>query len=81
MAEGALANSRGHIAVSITGFAGKGAEGEEPGLVHFATAARNGAILHVERRFGDVGRAEVRLRCLTTALELIRERMSGTNGG
>jgi nicotinamide-nucleotide amidase len=77
MAEGALAHSRGHIAVSITGFAGKGADGEEPGLVHFASAVRGGETRHLERRFGDVGRAEVRLRCLTTALEMMRERIEG----
>jgi nicotinamide-nucleotide amidase len=33
MALGALAQSQGDVAVSITGFAGRGAPGEEPGLV------------------------------------------------
>jgi len=40
MARGALARSDGDIAVSITGFAGRGAPGEEPGLVHFAVLHR-----------------------------------------
>src|SRR5215208_2206925 len=38
MAQGALEASTADVAVSITGFAGRGGPGEEPGLVHFAAA-------------------------------------------
>lgn len=76
MAEGAIANSRAEVAVSITGFAeaGKGPD-EVAGLVHFASAIRDGETYHLRRGFGDVGRAEVRLRCLATALELFMARL------
>lgn len=76
MAEGAIAHSPGDIAVAITGYAEADAEGEA-GLVHFASARRGQATRHEVRRFGDVGRAEVRLRCLKTALDMMRERMAG----
>ena len=74
MAEGALARSRADIAVAITGIAGPGGgSAEKPtGLVHFAASRRGAPTLHVERRFGDIGRAEVRHRSVLEALHLIR---------
>jgi nicotinamide-nucleotide amidase len=74
MARGALGNSRAHATVSITGVAGPGGGSvEKPvGLVHFAAATRGGILLHVERRFGDIGRAEVRRRSVLEALALLR---------
>jgi nicotinamide-nucleotide amidase len=71
---GALGNSRAHAAVSITGVAGPGGgSAEKPvGLVHFAAATRDGGLLHVERRFGDIGRAEVRRRSVIEALSLLK---------
>ncbi len=39
MAEGALARSRADVALAVTGFAGRGGPGEEPGLVYFAAFA------------------------------------------
>lgn len=76
MAEGAIANSRGDVAVSITGFAGAGNGPDQPaGLVHFASAVRDGETYHLQRTFGDVGRAEVRMRCLATSLELMMARL------
>lgn len=70
MAEGALKASKAQLAVSVTGYA----EGspEEAGLVHFAVASMYGPTEHREERFGDVGRAKVRLACLAVALDMLR---------
>src|SRR5271168_2570870 len=59
MALGALAHSRAQVAVSVTGIAGPdGGSAEKPvGLVHFARAGPGRAVVAVERRFGDLGRA------------------------
>ena len=73
MAQGALDHSRADIAVSITGFAGAGAPGDEPGLVHFACVRRDGYVCHREMHFGDIGRGPVRLASVCTALEMIEE--------
>ena len=72
MAEGALAHSRGDIAVSVTGFAGPG---EAPGLVHFATAVRGGETRHRQEKFKCEDRAGVRLEALRTALEMLQARL------
>lgn len=68
MAEGALARSRATLAVSVTGFAGDGAE---PGLVHFACARHGRDTLHREEHFGDIGRGAVRLACMRVAVEML----------
>ncbi len=68
MAEGALARSRATLAVSVTGFAGDGAE---PGLVHFACARHGRDTLHREEHFGDIGRGEIRLACMRVAVEML----------
>lgn len=75
MAAGALEHSRADVAVSITGVAGPGGgSAEKPvGLVHFACARRNGPTVHVERRFGDMGRAAVRKASVEQALELLEQ--------
>ena len=73
MAKGALDGSRGHIALSITGYAGRGGEGQEPGLVFFGIARAGRPVRVEERHFGDVGRGEVRLACLRQALEMLRD--------
>jgi nicotinamide-nucleotide amidase len=75
MAEGAIAYSRADLAVSITGFA-EDAPGQPGGLVHFACARRGRGSCHRVERFGDIGRAEVRLSALRVALALLRERLS-----
>lgn len=72
MAEGAVAGSRAHIAVAITGFTDSAPEGAD-GLVHVASAQRGGPTRHRREQFGDVGRAEVRLAALRAALLLMRE--------
>jgi nicotinamide-nucleotide amidase len=73
MAKGALAHAPADLAVAITGIAGPGGgSAEKPvGLVHFAAAARDGRLVHREQRFGDVGRAEVRLRAVAEALAML----------
>ena len=72
MAEGALAHSEARVSVSITGIAGPGGgSADKPvGLVHFAAAGPAG-VVHVERRFGDVGRETVRLDSVRVALGLL----------
>jgi nicotinamide-nucleotide amidase len=72
MAKGALANSQAHIAIAITGIAGPtGGSAEKPvGLVHFACATANTCV-HLEKRYGDLGRAKVRKAALHDALQLI----------
>ncbi len=72
MAEGALTHSRADVAIAVTGIAGPGGgSAEKPvGLVHVA-AARQGEVRSEERRFGDPGRDEVRLRTVEAALRLL----------
>jgi len=75
MAKGALKHSLANLVVSITGIAGPGGgTAEKPvGLVHFAAAARDGRLTHRERRFGDLGRAEVRRLSVLQALSMLTE--------
>jgi nicotinamide-nucleotide amidase len=73
MALGAVERSRASAAVSITGVAGPGGgSADKPvGLVHFAVVGSDGRVVHVERRFGDIGRAAVRLESVRVALGLL----------
>jgi nicotinamide-nucleotide amidase len=75
MAEGAIRNSTAQLSVAITGIAGPGGGGEEKpvGLVHIAAARAGEATLHRECRFGDIGRSEVRLKSVETALEMLAQ--------
>jgi nicotinamide-nucleotide amidase len=75
MATGALANSLAELVVSVTGIAGPGGgSADKPvGLVHFAAATRRGALIHRERRYGDIGRSEVRNASVVEALAMLRE--------
>jgi nicotinamide-nucleotide amidase len=74
MAAGALVNSRADIVVAVTGIAGpKSDDSDKPvGLVHFA-AARGDTIIHRECRFGAIGREQVRLKSVETALQMLAE--------
>lgn len=80
MAEGALDRAGVGLTVSITGVAGPGGgSAEKPvGLVHFAAARAGRPTLHRERRFGDVGRAEVRRLSVLEALGLLAEAAGAT---
>lgn len=74
MARGALGNADAAIAVSITGIAGPGggSANKPVGLVHFAAASRGGALIHAEKRYGDIGRANVRRASVLQALAMLR---------
>jgi nicotinamide-nucleotide amidase len=75
MAEGALARSMADIVVAITGVAGPdGASPEKPvGLVWFGIARHRVPARTLERRYGDLGRAGIRLAAVATALDLLGE--------
>ena len=45
--------------------------GKPVGLVHFAAASRRGALIHHERRYGDIGRAQVRRAAVVDALAML----------
>ncbi|WP_027665950.1 CinA family protein [Rhizobium leguminosarum] len=74
MVHGALFRSRAEIAVAVTGIAGPGGgSAEKPvGLVHLATKSRAGTLIHRKMLYGDIGRSEVRLATIRTALEMVR---------
>jgi nicotinamide-nucleotide amidase len=76
MVEGALRGSDADLAVSITGIAGPGGgSAEKPvGLVWFATGRRGGETRTHAERFGDIGRSEVRLASVRTAIALLKAR-------
>jgi nicotinamide-nucleotide amidase len=78
MARGALSRSPADLAVAITGIAGPGGgtANKPVGLVHFAAARRNGPLILRERRFGDIGRAEIRRLCVIEALAMLGELIS-----
>ena len=76
MAAGAVTRSRAQVSVAVTGIAGPGGGSDDKpvGLVHFAAAGPAG-VIHVERRFGDIGREAVRLESVRLALGLLRDRI------
>jgi nicotinamide-nucleotide amidase len=73
MARGALAHAPVDLAVSVTGIAGPdGGSAEKPvGLVHFAAASRSGQLLHAEKRFGEIGRADIRKQSVLQAFRML----------
>jgi nicotinamide-nucleotide amidase len=75
MARGAIANANVDLAIAITGIAGPGggSAGKPVGLVHFATAARDGGLTHAEKRYGDIGRGAVREKSVLQALVMLKE--------
>lgn len=79
MATGALATAGVDITVAVTGIAGPGsaAPGKPAGLVHLAVAIKNGGIKeHRKMEYGDLGRSEVRLATVRTALEMLDAALS-----
>jgi nicotinamide-nucleotide amidase len=75
MARGTLGKANADLVVAVTGIAGPGGgSADKPvGLVHFAAGSRGGALNHRERRFGDIGRAEVRRLSVLEALAMLTE--------
>jgi len=71
MADGARRTARVDVAIAVTGIAGPdGGSALKPvGLVHLACATAGG-VSHLERRFGALGRQEVRAATVRSALEL-----------
>ena len=79
MAVGALKRAKTDLVVSITGIAGPGGAtpGKPVGLVHFGAVARDGRTLHLEKRFGAIGRSAVRQRSVIEALKMLTELARG----
>ncbi|HET9244910.1 MAG TPA: CinA family protein, partial [Xanthobacteraceae bacterium] len=75
MATGVLAQAPVDLAVSITGIAGPGGAvpGKPVGLVYLAAASRSGRLIQHERKYGDIGRAQVRRACVIEALAMLVE--------
>ena len=73
MAEGALANSKGNLAVAVTGIAGPGGgtAAKPVGLVHFSCARKGETPIHRKEEFGDIGREAVRVASVALALALL----------
>lgn len=82
MAEGALRESRAHIAIAVTGVAGPG--GGTPmkpvGLVHLACARENHRLRHQTLRLGALSRQDIRLRTVEEAIGLMRAMIAGGGG-
>jgi len=75
MVRGALSHAAVDLAVSITGIAGPdGGSDEKPvGLVHFGAASRSGQFVHDEKRFGNIGRSQVRKQSVLQAFRMLHD--------
>ena len=75
MAKGALAHAQVDLAVSITGIAGPtgAVPGKPIGMVYFCAASRSGRVIAHDRKFGDIGRSQVRRASLLQALAMLQE--------
>ncbi len=75
MAKGALAHAQVDLAVSITGIAGPtgAVPGKPIGLVYFCAASRSGRVIAHDRKFGDIGRSQVRRASVLQALAMLQE--------
>lgn len=75
MAKGALAQASVDLAISITGIAGPtgAVPGKPIGLVYFCAATRSGRVIPHDRKYGDIGRANVRRESVLQALAILQE--------
>ncbi len=82
MAECTLRNSRADVTVSVTGIAGPGGgSADKPvGLVHFGCARTKLETHHVRMAYGDIGRNEIRIAAIGTALAMIRQSIDQGGG-
>lgn len=74
MANGALAQSKTALCVSVTGIAGPQSDNSQKpiGLVYIATAYGDKIVVR-ENQFGDLGRAQIRHASTIKALEMLLE--------
>lgn len=74
MAVGLLTHTPAQLALSVTGIAGPGGGSlaKPVGLVYFGCGTR-GAIATVEKRFGAIGRENVRMAAVAVGLDLLRQ--------
>ena len=75
MAEGILSHSSVDLAAGITGVAGPSGGGEEKpiGTVWIAAGRRGKSITTRKFQFGNPGRSQVRLKSVTSALEMLEQ--------
>ena len=75
MAKGALAHASVDLAISITGIAGPtgAVPGKPVGLVYFCAASRSGSVIAHDRKYGDIGRTNVRRESVLQALAMLQE--------
>ena len=73
MAKGAVENSSAQLSIAVTGIAGPvgGTTLKKIGLVHIAAFREGQDVQHRVCEFGDVGRSQVRLSTVDTALKLL----------
>ncbi|MGH1417593.1 MAG: CinA family protein [Hyphomicrobiaceae bacterium] len=74
MALGALTASGADVSVSVTGIAGPGGgTPDKPvGLVYIAAAKTDGSVISERKTFGDIGRSNVRLATIKSAIALVQ---------
>lgn len=79
MAEGAIAHSGADISVAVSGIAGPdgGSDQKPVGLVHIAVHRKGRLTRHHECRFGDIGRAQIRLATVSEALSMLQKMIAG----
>jgi len=75
MAKGALAHASVDLAISVTGIAGPtgAVPGKPIGLVYFCAASRSGRVIPHDRKYGDIGRPNVRRESVLQALAMLQE--------
>lgn len=79
MAKGALFHSSADLVIAVTGIAGPGGgSAEKPvGLVQFAAASKAGALVENVKRYGEIGRTEVRRLTVIDALTMLERLATG----
>jgi nicotinamide-nucleotide amidase len=78
MCEGAIEHSNANLAVSVTGIAGPGGGSKEKpvGTVHIGVTSQEAGTNHAHLDFGDIGRAEIRLKTMLAAFSMLQAQMA-----